>query len=233
MPSNPNPLAPQLPPLRPRLRAVAERVQANCHADIGCDHALLPLYLLASGRAHKVIAIEKHSGPYQRARQALDHWPQAELRQGDGLAPLSPGEVDSLSITGMGALNIVRILQSHPLHLPSSLILQPMDQPQPIRQWALTSGYHLSHEIWVPPHCILSFRPGCGADPAYQNLPLLAALHFGPHLLRAADESITRRLENRLAWAEKHGLVCPAASQAQEFLASAGPNRPMQNLPPA
>lgn len=228
------------PPLKPRLQAVAERIRAESHADIGCDHALLPQYLLSSGRVQRIIAIEKHPGPYQRARRALENFPQAELRQGDGLGPLCPGEVDSLSITGMGALNMVRILRAHPGNLPASLILQPMDDPRPIRLWALGSGYHLCHEHWVPPYCILGFQPGCGADPAYHGLPDQAALHFGPHLLRAADSALARRLDNRLAWAEKHHLTCLAAEQAREFLASAreflasaGPMGLLQNLPPA
>ena len=36
--------------LEPRLQAVAQEINAQTHADIGADHALLPRYLLLSGR---------------------------------------------------------------------------------------------------------------------------------------------------------------------------------------
>ena len=96
--------------LTPRLRAVAELIWAAAHADIGADHALLPRYLLISGRAQRVVVVEKHPGPYERSRQALAGYP-AEVRLGDGLSALAAGEVDSLSISGMGRWRWWRSLQ--------------------------------------------------------------------------------------------------------------------------
>lgn len=49
--------------LEPRLLAVAQEIRAPTHADIGADHALLPRYLLLSGRVERVIVVEKTRSP--------------------------------------------------------------------------------------------------------------------------------------------------------------------------
>ncbi|MCV4600236.1 class I SAM-dependent methyltransferase, partial [Escherichia coli] len=90
-------------------QAVAEQIWARIHADIGSDHALLPKYLLQTGRVERVIAVEKSAAPYERSRRALEGL-RAEVRLGDGLGPLGGGEADSLSLSGMGAQRMVGIL---------------------------------------------------------------------------------------------------------------------------
>ena len=187
--------------LSPRLQAVAAQICAPVHADIGTDHAKLPCYLLDHGRVERIIAVEKHPGPYARACRALQGY-AAEVRRGDGLQPLLSAETNSLSITGMGALNIVHILKAYPDRLPARLVLQPMDECQPIRVWGLQYGYHLLAEHWVEPHTVLTFGQSPGDDPVYHDLPRAAALRFGPHLLR--QPGLRPRLLSLRLWIEKH-----------------------------
>ena len=54
-----------------RLMCVTTEVSSDCHADIGTDHALLPLYLLNNGLCSKVVATEKSPNALRVARQAL------------------------------------------------------------------------------------------------------------------------------------------------------------------
>jgi len=183
--------------LTPRLRAVAELIRAEAHADIGADHALLPRYLLTSGRARRVVVVEKHPGPYQRSRQALAGYP-AEVRLGNGLSALAAGEVDSLSISGMGALAMVAILGAYPERLPEQLALQPNDSAEPLRRWAIDSGHHLSCERLVQGYwrySVLALTRRHGPDPAYQGLPSDPALRYGPLLLAARDPLLLTELE--------------------------------------
>ena len=177
-----------------RLQSVANLIRGPRHADIGSDHGLLPLAL--ASRLDLVIAVEKHSGPLERLRQALKDCP-AQVRAGDGLGPLAPGEVDSLSICGMGALNIGKILSAYPERLPGHLILQPMDSAQPLRRWALDNGWHLLGEHWVDPYAILEYRRGSGPDPAFQGLTLEIALHYGPLLLTNLTPSYRQELSRQ------------------------------------
>lgn len=190
--------------LTPRLLAVAELIDANVHADIGADHALLPRYLLLSGRARHVIVVEKNPGPYRRSCDALAGH-AAEVRLGDGLSALSAGEIDSLSISGMGALTMVAILAAHPDRLPDRLVLQPNDSAEPLRRWAIDSGFHIGRERLVTGHwryCVLALERRPGPDPAYQGLPLEPALRYGPLLLSSRDPLLFSGLKAERAYLE-------------------------------
>lgn len=100
--------------LTARLRHVAELVPV-CHsmADIGTDHAYLPLFLLEAGKVQRAIASDIHRGPLERARTHLEgegKGKEIELRLGGGLSPIKKGEVDGAVMAGMGGLMMRDIL---------------------------------------------------------------------------------------------------------------------------
>ncbi|WP_309571612.1 tRNA (adenine(22)-N(1))-methyltransferase TrmK [Deinococcus sp.] len=189
-----------MPTLDARLDAALALIRADVHADIGSDHAALPIELVRRGNVRRAIIVELTSGPLEVARQAVTRaglGDRIDLRAGNGLAPLMPGEVDSISMTGMGARTILSILNRAGQTLPPALVLQPNDAPRLLREWALASGYHLSAErlapgFWTYP--VLRFEEVLGPDPAYVGLPKTAALKYGPHLLRAADPLLLTQL---------------------------------------
>lgn len=189
--------------LEPRLQTAAEYIRASIHADIGSDHAKLPKYLLESGRVERVIVVEKNQGPWENSRQALQGL-RAEVRLGDGVGALASGEVDSLSMTGMGAKRMVRILSAEPEKLPTHLVLQPNDSPLALRRWATGQGFHLLAEQMVEGYwyfTVLSLKRHSGPDPAYNDMPLEGALRYGPWLLK-----------------QKHPLLLQHLSQTQQHL---------------
>src|SRR5690606_28962071 len=102
--------------LSARLLKLAGKVPDNAViADIGTDHALLPIYLISTGRASRVIAVEVADGPYRQADRALRTFGMenaVELRKGDGLRALSPGEVDAAIIAGVGGRQMIAMLES-------------------------------------------------------------------------------------------------------------------------
>ncbi|ACO44803.1 tRNA (adenine(22)-N(1))-methyltransferase TrmK [Deinococcus deserti] len=188
------------PVLDARLEAVLELIEADVHVDIGSDHAHLPIRILRAGRASRCIAVELNPGPLAHslrsaARSGLAE--HLEVRQGNGFDPLNPGEVDSASMTGMGTGTIVGILQRAGDKLPAALVLQPNDSPRSIRQWARSSGYHLTAErlmpgYWAYPVLRLDRLPD--EDPAYTGVPFRAALRYGPHLLREGSPLLRRHI---------------------------------------
>lgn len=184
-------------PLEPRLQTAAEYIRALTHADIGSDHALLPRYLLQSGQVERVIVVEKTMGPAENARRALKGL-NAEVRMGNGLGPLGVGEVDSLSITGMGARRMVKILSAQPEKLPAQLVLQPNDSAEPLRGWARENGFHLCEEELVEGFwyfTVLNLKRQSGPDPAYKGVPLMAALRYGPLLIKRKRPLLIRQLK--------------------------------------
>jgi tRNA (adenine22-N1)-methyltransferase len=129
-----------------RLETIADLVPEGARvADIGTDHArLLPLLLLRR-RATFAIGIDRDEGPLLAARRTLARidpllLPRIELRHGDGLAPLQPGEVDAVVIAGMGARSIIAILERHPDRIwtagpATTLVLQPLTEIPRLRTW--------------------------------------------------------------------------------------------------
>ena len=96
-----------LPTLDARLSAAAELVRpGEPVADIGCDHGKLTAVLAASGKYPKVIGADLRPGPLAKAEQTLEYAgckDRAELRLGDGLSVLSPGEVSTIVLAGVSA----------------------------------------------------------------------------------------------------------------------------------
>ncbi len=210
--------------LEPRLQAVAQEIGAPTHADIGSDHAFLPRYLLLSGRVQRVIVVEKHKGPWENSRRALQGL-NAEVRLGDGLGALQAGEADSLSLSGMGARLMVKILSAHPAKIPARIVVQPNDSAEPLRRWALGAGLGLLNEQMVEGfwrYTILSF--GVGGRTAYQDLSIEVALRFGPLLLKQKHPLLKAELHNqrqylkRLAQVAKVRLELAYVEQALAFL---------------
>ncbi|MBP3435437.1 MAG: SAM-dependent methyltransferase [Clostridia bacterium] len=132
-----------------RLRLAADLVrQGSRVADIGTDHAQLPVALVAEGRCPSAIASDVRSGPVENARRTVE---QAELteavsvRLGDGLHTVHPDEVDDIVIAGMGGETIAAILEEAPWVKDARyrLILQPMTRAEKLRAALYANGFEI------------------------------------------------------------------------------------------
>jgi len=138
--------------LGPRLHLVASFVPEHAKlGDIGTDHAYLPIFLREQQKIAQAIAVDVHEGPYQSARAAihtrgLDG--RIDVRFGDGLKPIQPGEVDTLTLAGMGGNTMLEIFKARPsvMSQVNSLILQPQGAEGKVRKTLLNSGWLLQDE---------------------------------------------------------------------------------------
>lgn len=65
--------------LSPRLAAIAALVPPGAKvADVGTDHAYLPVWLLLSGRIQSAVASDVNEGPLQRGRETARTYGVAE-----------------------------------------------------------------------------------------------------------------------------------------------------------
>lgn len=139
----------------PRLQALAERLsQVSSIADIGCDHAYLPILLAKRDISRKIIATDVREGPLRRARENIVRFgydDMIETRLGSGLAPLSAGETDAIVIAGMGGTVICSILKEGEsvARAAKFLLLQPMSSAVDLRQWLYENGYSVTEETLV------------------------------------------------------------------------------------
>ena len=188
-----------------RLGEVLSLIRAEVHADIGSDHAHLPIHLVQAGRVRRCLVVEVNPGPLRHARENValaGLSDRIEVREGNGLSPLRPGEVGSASLTGMGANTILSILEAGEERLPPALVVQPNDSPRILREWARGSGFQLTHEALAPgfwTYPVLRFEAHPGHDPAYEGLPLEAALRYGPHLLASRHPLLLGQVQQDIA----------------------------------
>ena len=140
-----------LPTLDARLSAAAELVRpGEPVADIGCDHGKLTAVLAASGRYPKVIGADLRPGPLAKAEQTLEYAgckDRAELRLGDGLSVLSPGEVSTIVLAGVSAQTTWEIIGKAPwVSAPGGprLVMVPATRHSDLRRWLWEHGFSLA-----------------------------------------------------------------------------------------
>jgi len=138
-----------------RLKAISDFVKpGEAVADIGSDHAKLPIYLIQEGISPFVILSDLRPGPIQKARQNIKAYApelQFDVRMGDGLAPVKAGEVDVIILAGMGGLLIINILKTagDKANSYKKLILQPRRDKGLLARWLMTNGFIIMDEALV------------------------------------------------------------------------------------
>ncbi len=120
-------------------------------ADVGTDHAYVPVYLLQKGVVQSALAMDVGRGPLERATETIRKYhleDKIKTRLSDGLSKLSPGEVDSVVIAGMGGSLMRRLLENSPevAGQLKELILQPQSEIFLVREYLRISGWRIVEE---------------------------------------------------------------------------------------
>ena len=197
----------KIPRLTPRLQKIYDAVPAcSCAADIGTDHAYIPVCLTLSEKCKRAVACDIKKGPLERAEKTIASYGAADLvqtRLGGGLTPLAPDEADTIIIAGMGGLLIAQILSDCDMTAKSAkrLILQPMTAAVELREYLISNGYKIEKEYLAREdskiYNIISAVPG-------KSEPYTAAqLYIGCGLSGEADfsqyyESRLKKLSRRI-----------------------------------
>lgn len=140
--------------LSPRLALIAGWVPPGAKlADVGTDHAYLPVWLTLHGRVASAIASDLRKGPLERARVTGRTYGAEgiDFRLGDGLAFIRPDEADTIVIAGMGGENIAAILAAAPWTADGrhTLLLQPQTRAEELRRFLMDHGYAITREALV------------------------------------------------------------------------------------
>ncbi len=133
--------------LGPRLLSAIPYLAPNARvADIGTDHAYLPIHLIREGLASQCLACDINRGPIESARANIASaglTPKIGTLHTDGLHGVEAFSPDHILIFGMGGELIRQILSDAPwIKSPSvTLVLQPMSRAHLLRAWLEEFGF--------------------------------------------------------------------------------------------
>lgn len=139
------------PRLDGRLATAAAYVRGGRLADVGTDHAYLPVALVLEGRITAAVASDIRPGPLDRARQTVDRYglgDRVRLVLADGLLGIDRYEPSDIAVFGMGGELISGIIEAAEwVRSPDiRLILQPMTRRSELRRYLLSHGFEITDE---------------------------------------------------------------------------------------
>lgn len=195
-------------PLTPRLEMVASLVPHDTIvADIGTDHAYLPVYLCHHDICASAIAADVAEGPLSAAKahvRAEGLTERIDCRLSDGLAAIQKGEVQGAVFCGMGGPLIERLLDASPDVVDSLeyLIVQPQSDVAAVRQYFYERDWHITKERIVMDRNRL--YEIILAEPGKEAMPEFGLLAVGPDNWKRRDALIPALIENLI---EKDRLI--------------------------
>ena len=137
-----------------RLRIIGDLVEANSFClDVGCDHALLDIYLIKKNKNIECIASDIAKGPLEHAQYNIKKENlegQIELRQGPGLKTYSD-PVDTVIISGMGGRTIIGICKDDMKVLKKikTLIISPNNYQEDVKRFLCKNGFYIENEEYA------------------------------------------------------------------------------------
>lgn len=141
--------------LTDRLLAAASLVKGGgIVADIGTDHAYLPIYLIQNGKVDCAIAADIGKGPLENARKSVEGYCLEDkilLRLSDGLNSFKDGEVQEIVFAGMGGTLITEKLKETEWikNEKYHFVFQPQSRAEELREYLLTEGFSINKESAV------------------------------------------------------------------------------------
>jgi ribosomal protein L11 methyltransferase (prmA) len=137
--------------LSKRLQTIADFVKKGAVvADIGTDHAHIPIYLIKNNIISKAYACDINAGPLEKAKENINYYgvKNIELRLSNGLEKLKTDEADTFIIAGMGGELIIDILDRGQgfFDKKNTFILSPHTKIEEVRNYLLRKGLKIMKE---------------------------------------------------------------------------------------
>ncbi len=166
-----------------RLESAAAFVRkGDVIADVGTDHAYLPIYLSMYKMISSAIVTDINEGPIERARRNIAEYScenAISARLSDGLCGVEAYSPNTVFILGMGGELIARIISDAEWLKEKKvrLVLQPMTHKEILRKYLFENGFSIIDEALVDDGKIYQIMVAeysgerCSAD--------ILELHFG------------------------------------------------------
>ncbi len=208
--------------MTPRLLAIADCVSSGAKiADVGTDHAYIPIFLVQKGRIDSALAMDINIGPLERAAKNIAKFGMEnhiQTRLSDGLKEFRKGEATEIVIAGMGGTLICEILDARKDLWTKDLrfILQPMTASEVLRKYLHENGFYIETEHLAKEenkiYQILTVVRGA------MKIEKEAYYYISPYLLANRTHDVKDLLDLRIAEFEKmlYGLQASRREEMHE-----------------
>ncbi len=133
-----------------RLRSLVKYINSEDKLmDVGCDHALLDIYLVQSNTIDKVVVCDVNPNALQNGINNIEKY---ELTNniipvlGYGIEKANIYHIDTVLISGLGSKNIIEILDGPNLNSIYKLILQSNNNHYELRKFLAEKGFIIYDE---------------------------------------------------------------------------------------
>ncbi|WEV50324.1 class I SAM-dependent methyltransferase [Lactobacillus sp. ESL0731] len=189
-----------------RLNTLAQMIDQGARvADIGTDHAYLPIALVQSGKIDFAIASDIAQGPLANAQENIAQAgleQQIDVRLGAGLETITHEDrIDTVVIAGMGGKLMTEILDTawqNDFQFPT-LVLEPNVGEPGVRKWLVDHSYQIEAEDLI-----------AEAGHTYELIKAVhvsapvkltdAEIFFGPLILKAKNPVFYQKWRGQLAY---------------------------------
>ena len=173
--------------LSKRLESISKYIKEYTNiVDVGCDHALLDIFLAIKYKNIKIIASDINKNALENAKNNIKKYKltdRIKVVESDGLDKIDIKNLDTIVISGMGSHTIVGILLKNIKKLKNidTLIIQSNNDIDFLRTKITKIGYYISKEELVSDaniiYTIIEFKKG-------YKYYTHKELYFGPILLK-------------------------------------------------
>jgi tRNA (adenine22-N1)-methyltransferase len=185
-----------------RLLAVAKLVPPKANViDIGCDHALLDIYLINNKIINSVIVSDISKKALEQAKMNIKKYNlenKISTNVGNGLNNIDIKNIDAVIISGLGGATMANILceDKNKLINIKNIILQPNNNAYYLRKMIVKAGYYIVDESLVKENNIIYptilFSKG-------KKIYSKNDLFFGPILIKSKNQLFIEMFKNELA----------------------------------
>ena len=184
-----------------RLKRVASYVDDNSYIiDVGCDHALLDIYLVKTKKNIKTIASDISDGPLEYAYKNIEKenlLNKIKITKRNGIDTLEK-EVDTIVISGMGTSNVLDIIFRNKDNLKNikKIIISSNNDWYNLRKTFTENNYYIKEEDIILEndkfYPIVIFEKGTKKYKKYE-------LKYGPILLKSNNEVFKKYIEKEIS----------------------------------
>ena len=186
-----------------RLNTLAKMVDPGSRvADIGTDHAYLPIELVKNGKIDYAIASDVAEGPLENAKNdiaAAGLTEQIETRLGSGLETVTHADqIDTVVIAGMGGKLMTDILDrawSKDAQF-KTLVLEPNIGEAGVRNWLMMHNYKIISEKLIA-------EDGHTYELIKASLTEEKEIFFGPFIVQEKNPVFYQKWEGQLVYYQR------------------------------